>query len=50
MKCFHKRCEIVILIPENPEYKAIKTDKDIWDAQCAIIGVVVGEEKTGTDS
>jgi len=36
---------MVLLTSDNPEYKAIKTDKDRWDAQCGIIGVVVVDLK-----
>jgi len=42
IKYFQKSSDMVLLTSDNPEYKAIKTDKDRWDAQCGIIGVVIG--------
>lgn len=41
---------MVIVTSDNPEYKAIKTDKDRWDAQCGIIGVVIGLKRKFADS
>ncbi|WP_292594803.1 LexA family protein [Mesotoga sp. UBA5847] len=50
IKYFQKRSDMVILTSENPEYKPIRIDKDRWDAECAIIGVVVGLKRKFSDS
>jgi repressor LexA len=50
IKYFHKRSDMVILTSENPDYKPIRIDKDRWDAECAIIGVVVGLKRKFSDS
>ena len=50
IKYFQKRYDMEILTSDNPEYKAIKTDKDRWDAQCGIIGVVIGLKRKFSDS
>ena len=49
IKYFQKRSDMVILTSENPEYKPIKINKDRWDAECAIIGVVVGLKRKLSD-
>jgi len=50
IKYFQKRSDMVILTSENPEYKPIKINKDRWDAECAIIRVVVGLKRKFSDS
>jgi len=50
IKYFHKKSDMVILTSENPEYKPIKINKDRWDSECAIIGVVVGLKRKFSDS
>ena len=50
IKYFQKRSDMVILTSENPEYKPIRIDKDRWDAELAIIWVVVGLKRKFSDS
>ncbi|WP_103135161.1 LexA family transcriptional regulator [Mesotoga sp. B105.6.4] len=49
-KYFQKRSDMIFLTSENPDYKPIRIDKDRWDAECAIIGVVVGLKRKFSDS
>lgn len=41
---------MIILTSENLEYKPIRIDKDGWDAECAIIGVVNVLKREFSDS
>ena len=50
IKFFQNRSDMVIFTSENPEYKPIRIDKDRWDAELAIIWVVVGLKRKFSDS